>query len=101
MSGLTLEIKDQRDRTRRVGPAVVTPDIDEDYWVYRVRLSDTRYTVMVKWAGRKRAERLATGTTTTRKVHASLFHSREDATRAAREAFTGIAGVERWWIAPF
>jgi hypothetical protein len=37
---LTLETKDQPDGTPHFGPVMITPDIDENYWLYRVRLSD-------------------------------------------------------------
>ena len=40
MTELVLERRNQEDRTVDVGPAVITPPIDEDYWAYRVRLSD-------------------------------------------------------------
>lgn len=40
MSKLTLEIHGQEDRTPQIGPFMLTPPIDEDYWAYRVRLSD-------------------------------------------------------------
>ncbi len=38
---LQLERRDQANRTPTIGGiAMVTPPIDEDYWAYRVRLSD-------------------------------------------------------------
>lgn len=40
MQDLVLEIRGQEDRTPHVGPVMITPAIDEDYWTYRVRLSD-------------------------------------------------------------
>lgn len=40
MSKLTLEVRGEEDRTVHVGPVSLTPSIDEDYWAYRVRLSD-------------------------------------------------------------
>jgi hypothetical protein len=40
VSALTLEVRGQEDRTAHVGQFVLTPAIDEDYWAYRVRLSD-------------------------------------------------------------
>lgn len=49
MTELKLEIRDQEDRTSTFSLAgggnatmSVTPSIDEDYWQYRVRLSDTQ-----------------------------------------------------------
>ena len=42
---LTLERRGQQDKTVHVGPIELTPDIDEDYWSYRVRLSDTQAVV--------------------------------------------------------
>jgi hypothetical protein len=39
---LTLEIKGQADETATVGPIALTPPINEDYWTYRVKLSDTQ-----------------------------------------------------------
>lgn len=39
---LVLERRAEQDRTVRVGFAAITPAIDEDYWSYRVRLSDTQ-----------------------------------------------------------
>lgn len=44
---LQLEVKDQPDTTGRValpsgGAVMWTPGIGEDYWVYRVKLSDTQ-----------------------------------------------------------
>ncbi len=59
------------------------------------------FTVMVKWSDAKRAERLANGTTTTRKFYATMFRSQADAERAARQSLDGIAGIDRWWVAPF
>jgi hypothetical protein len=40
MTELTLETRGQADKTERIGPAVLTPLVDDDYWSYRVRLSD-------------------------------------------------------------
>lgn len=37
---LILENRNERDRTVAVGPMMLTPAIDEDYWTYRVRLGD-------------------------------------------------------------
>jgi hypothetical protein len=37
---LNLERRSEMDRTAQIGPAMLTPAIDEDYWAYRVRLSD-------------------------------------------------------------
>ena len=38
---LTLERRDQQNKTPVIGGvAMMTPAIDEDYWAYRVRLSD-------------------------------------------------------------
>jgi hypothetical protein len=37
---LILERRAQVDKTLVIGPAVITPPIDEDYWEYRVRLTD-------------------------------------------------------------
>jgi hypothetical protein len=42
MTALTLERKTQPDRTVHVGPVALTPPIDEGYWTYRVRLTDTQ-----------------------------------------------------------
>lgn len=42
MAELTLERKSQQDLTPQIGPISLTPPIDEDYWEYRVRLSDTQ-----------------------------------------------------------
>ena len=39
---LRLEVRDQEDKTAHIGPFVITPGIDEDYWAYRVRLSETQ-----------------------------------------------------------
>lgn len=36
---LTLERKDQQNNTGQVGPIMITPPIDEDYWTYRVQLA--------------------------------------------------------------
>lgn len=37
---LTLEMKPQADETVHIGPAMLPPPIDGDYWLFRVRLSD-------------------------------------------------------------
>ncbi|TDB86445.1 hypothetical protein E1264_17760 [Actinomadura sp. KC216] len=37
---LVLETKAQPDETVHAGPAMLTPAIDEDYWLYRVKLSE-------------------------------------------------------------
>lgn len=44
---LTLERRDQRDGTKIAsgGMVLATPDIDEDYWSYRVRLTETQAVV--------------------------------------------------------
>lgn len=41
---LTLERRDQQDKTPQLagGLVSITPPIDEDYWAYRVRLSDSQ-----------------------------------------------------------
>lgn len=42
---LVLEAKAQQDETVHAGPAMITPAIDEDYWLYRVRLSERQAVV--------------------------------------------------------
>ena len=43
---LTLERRtEQADKTVVAGPAMITPAVDEDYWSYRVKLSDTQAVV--------------------------------------------------------
>lgn len=42
---LILETKAEQDSTAHVGPAMITPRIDEDYWAYRVKVSDTQAVV--------------------------------------------------------
>lgn len=42
---LTLERRQQADRTPRAGAALITPPINEDYWAYRVRLNDRQSVV--------------------------------------------------------
>lgn len=59
------------------------------------------FTVMVKWNDECRAQRLGNGHTTTRRVHAAMFRTREDAQAAGEQALHGVAGIERWWVAPF
>ena len=61
------------------------------------------FTVMVKWADANRAERLDAhgGTTTTRRIRATMFPSAEEAERVGRIATDGIEGIERWWVARF
>ncbi|MFD7661308.1 hypothetical protein [Streptomyces sp. NPDC059788] len=39
-SRLVLEGKSQPDRTPVAGPLMMTPPVGEDYWTYRVRVSD-------------------------------------------------------------
>lgn len=41
-TGLKLEIRGQDDRTVQVGGIMLTPLIDEGYWAYRVRVSETQ-----------------------------------------------------------
>lgn len=40
MTELVLESRTQLDGTVKVGPAMLTPSLGEDYWAYRVMLSD-------------------------------------------------------------
>lgn len=40
MTNLVLEHKGQPNETVQLGPAMITPPIDEDYWAFRVRLSE-------------------------------------------------------------
>ena len=39
---LALERKDQQNETPQIGPLMLTPPVNEDYWLFRVRLSDTQ-----------------------------------------------------------
>lgn len=61
------------------------------------------FTVFVTWKGAKRSERLdaAGGTTTTRRVFASMFPDQASAVRAAHACLDGIADVASWRVAPF
>lgn len=45
MSALTLERKDQPNKTTEIGRLMLTPMVDEDYWLFRVRLSETQAVV--------------------------------------------------------
>ncbi len=40
MTNLTLERRNQPDATPRIGAVMITPSVGEDYWSYRVRLTD-------------------------------------------------------------
>jgi hypothetical protein len=40
MTQLILEKKDQSDETRHVGHIALPPPVNEDYWIYRVMVSD-------------------------------------------------------------
>ena len=42
---LVLETKDQENRTPVIGGLMLTPALDEDYWLFRVRLSDAQAVV--------------------------------------------------------
>jgi hypothetical protein len=42
---LVVERRSQIDRTVHVGNTTLTPAIDDDYWAYRVRLSDAQAVV--------------------------------------------------------
>jgi hypothetical protein len=42
MSDLVLETKGQQNETVQLGPVMLTPPIDEDYWAFRVKLSDAQ-----------------------------------------------------------
>lgn len=42
---LTLERRDQQDGTAHIGGLMLTPGINEDYWAYRVRLTDKQSVV--------------------------------------------------------
>jgi hypothetical protein len=39
---LRLERRDQHDETVRIGPVALTPPVGEDYWTYRVGLSEAQ-----------------------------------------------------------
>ena len=39
-SNLTLERRGQQNKTVQLGGLMMTPPIDEDYWAYRVKLTD-------------------------------------------------------------
>jgi hypothetical protein len=39
---LVLETKAQANETPEIGPVMITPPIDEDYWSYRVKLSESQ-----------------------------------------------------------
>lgn len=40
VADLVLEIRNQPDATPVIGPIMLTPPINEDYWAYRVRVAD-------------------------------------------------------------
>lgn len=42
---LELEVRDEENRTLSVGSVSLTPSIDEDYWQYRVRITDKQSVV--------------------------------------------------------
>lgn len=42
MNELILETKAQPDETAKIGPLMLAPPVDEDYWLFRVRLSETQ-----------------------------------------------------------
>jgi hypothetical protein len=39
MAELTLERRGQQNKTAQIGPAIIAPIVDDDYWSYRVVLS--------------------------------------------------------------
>lgn len=40
MTKLTVERRDQEDKTPHIGPIMMTPSLGEDYWAYRVRVAE-------------------------------------------------------------
>lgn len=42
MTTLTLETRNQADKTVRTGAVMLTPAIDEGYWSWRVKLTETQ-----------------------------------------------------------
>src|SRR5262249_590019 len=39
---LVLETRNQRNETAQAGPVMITPPVGDDYWTWRVKLSDTQ-----------------------------------------------------------
>lgn len=87
MSNLTLEIQVQADKTAVAGPVMMmmTP-INEDYWAYRVRLSETQaivafpkfMTVGVGFAQEEDRDTNLPYTCGTEEIYAHIEHNKGD-----------------------
>lgn len=102
MSDLVLETKAQRDKTFRAGVISVTPPIDEDYWLFRVRLTDTQAivgfpkfsTIGIGFAVEEDWNTNLPYTVPTKRIYAHIKHNKGDKTINWRDCHKAIRLVQ-------
>ncbi|MES2211495.1 MAG: hypothetical protein V4515_15125 [Chloroflexota bacterium] len=99
---LVLETKDQENKTPVIGGAMLTPLIDEDYWLYRVRLSETQAivgfpkfnTVGIGFAQEEDWNTNLPYTCKTEEIYEHIKHNKADDTIAREDCLDAIALVQ-------
>lgn len=102
MSNLILETKNQQDGTVQIGPVSLTPAISEDYWTYRVRLTDAQaivgfpkfFTIGIGFAVEDDWNTNLPYTCTAEEIYEHIEHNRGDASITREDCITAIRMIQ-------
>ena len=84
---LTLETRGQEDQSPVIGPIMMTPSVGEDYWTYRVQLTDKQaiigfpkfFTIGIGFAAEEDWNTNFPYTTDAEKIYEHIKHNAGDA----------------------
>jgi hypothetical protein len=99
---LTLETKGQPNETPVIGPIMLTPPIDEDYWAWRVVLSDKQAivgfpkfgTVGIGFAQEEDWNTNLPYTTDAAEIYDHIRHNKADDTISDEDVLTAIRMIQ-------
>lgn len=102
MTELVLETRDQRDKTVHAGPIAIAPFVNEDYWAYRVKLSDRQaivgfpkfFTVGIGFAVEEDWNTNLPYTYTPEEIYDHIAHNKGDESISREDCITAIRMIQ-------
>lgn len=99
---LILETKGQDDKTPVLGGIVMTPPIDEDYWIYRVKVSETQaivgfpkfFTVGIGFAQEEDWNTNLPWTCTSEEIYNHIKHNKGDDSITREDCIAAIEMIQ-------
>lgn len=100
--GLELEVRSQENLSPQIGPLIMTPSVNEDYWSYRVRLTDRQavigfpkfHTIGIGFAVEEDWNTNLPFSCGTEEIYEHIEHNRGDASITREDCIAAIALIQ-------